>query len=210
VITYSRVAHSVFEVAFMPWMRRLVRGPVVSGLPAGVPAHLPLLLAANHTSWWDGFLLRSLQRRLRPHASLFTVMLESELRRRPFFRLMGVVGIDPDSPASIRKLLRFVHSRRKEEDDFVFSFFPQGRIRPSTVRPLEFRPGIGAVARALAPVAILPVGIHFEMLEHPSPTAFLRCGPLFTSEDGGLDIASLSNAVEFQIDSIRRQLEVRA
>ena len=207
MITYSRAAHRVFDVAFIPWMRHLVRGPVVSGLPSVVPPHLPLLLAANHTSWWDGFLLRSVQRRLRPGASLFTVMLESELRLRPFFRLMGVVGIDPDSAASIRRLLRFVRSRRQEDSDFVFSFFPQGRIQPSSARPLEFRPGIGAIVRALAPVAILPVGIHFEMLAHPSPTAFMRCGPLLTSDDGRLDITSLSNAVECQIDAIRLQLE---
>ena len=83
-----------FELFFRPWRDARVR-TLVAGLPADLPRGVPLLLAANHVSWWDPFTLREMQRALRPGAPFFTVMLEAELARRPFFRRMGVVGLDP-------------------------------------------------------------------------------------------------------------------
>lgn len=201
---HSRTTHALFDLAFLPWMRRRLNGPLIAGAPRHVPEGIPLLLVANHCSWWDGFLLRELQRRVRPGARLYTVMLESELRGRPFFRWMGVIGLEPKSRASLRTLLRFAHTHRTAPEGVVLSFFPQGRIQASTARPLEFQTGVRAVARRLAPVAILPVAIHFEMLNRPAPSAFLSCATMRRSEDGFLDVERLADVVARELDAIRQ------
>src|SRR5947208_2199405 len=76
-----------FELAWRPWMRSRLHVRI-GQMPATLSADVPLLLVANHTSWWDGFVLRELQRRLRPDAPLYTLMSSAELARFPALRLM--------------------------------------------------------------------------------------------------------------------------
>jgi 1-acyl-sn-glycerol-3-phosphate acyltransferase len=189
-----------FEAFFRPWRDARVR-TLVAGLPADLPRGVPLLLAANHVSWWDPFTLRELQRALRPDAPFHTVMLEAELARRPFFRRLGVVGLDPASPASLRGCIRQLRQLLKERPDGAVCFFPQGRIWPSFRRPLGFRGGIGLLARELGPLVILPVGLHVEPLNATRPTVFASAAaPLRV--DGRLDVAELERAVEGEVDAV--------
>jgi 1-acyl-sn-glycerol-3-phosphate acyltransferase len=189
-----------FELFFRPWRDARVR-TLVAGLPHDLPPGVPLLLAANHVSWWDPFTLREVQRVLRPSAPFFTVMLEAELARRPFFRRLGVVGLDPASPASLRACIRQLRRLLRERPDGAVCFFPQGRIWPSFRRPLGFRPGIGLVARALAPLVVLPIGLHVEPLSATRPTVFASAGEPITVDDH-LDPADVESAVQGEVDAI--------
>jgi len=187
-----------FELLFRRWMRRRVHAVRVAGLPGRDAPAGPLLLAANHVSWWDGFVLREAQRVLRPGAPLYTLMSEAELGRFPFFRRLGVVGIDGASPSSVTRALRLLEARLRERPDSVVVFFPQGRIWPSHRRPLGFRRGVELFARRL-PVLVLPVGVHAEPLHTVSPTFFVSMGdPL----DGAPEAAALERRVEAQLDAI--------
>jgi hypothetical protein len=66
-----------FELFFRPWRDARVR-TLAAGLPRGLLDGVPLLLAANHVSWWDPFTLRDVQRALRPSAPFFRVMPRPE------------------------------------------------------------------------------------------------------------------------------------
>lgn len=201
---FSPTAVGAFELFFRPWMRRRVNAVRMAGLPGpGLPAG-PLLLAANHVSWWDGFILREVQRVLRPRAPMYTVMAEAELRRFPYFRRLGVVGVEGASPLSVARALRLLKSRLRERPDAVVVFLPQGRIWPSHRRPLGFRRGVELFARHLSTI-ILPVGLHAEPLNTISPTFFVAAGePL----DGAWRVAELERRVEAQLDAIHALLAV--
>lgn len=195
---FSPAAVGAFEAFFRPWMRGRVRAVHITGLPEALPPTRPLLLAANHVSWWDGFLLRELQRALRPAAPIYTVMSRAELARFPYFHLMGVVGIDGTSPGATAHALRLLAARLQERPDSVVVFFPQGRIWPSHRRPLGFRAGVELFVRRLSPL-VVPVGVHSEPLNGVSPRFFLSAGePL----DGMGDAAALERAVEAQLDAV--------
>lgn len=173
---YSPGVWAGFEFFFRPWMRRRLDGIHVRGGEgtAWLP-DLPVLLVANHVSWWDGFLLREVHRRIRPGAPLHVVMTERELRRNPVFRWMGAVPLD-DGPLAARRLLNDLQERRRARHDVVIGFFPQGRIWPSHRRPLGFRRGVTWLAARLAPIAVVPVGLHLEPLNRPGPAAFVSVG----------------------------------
>lgn len=204
----QRLAWTAFELGFQPWMRRRVHVRA-TGLPAPDDARLPLVLAANHVSWWDGFVLREIQRALRPRAPFWPVMLERELARRPFFRALGAVGIDAASPATIRRAMRTLERRRAARPDGVIAYFPQGRMWPTSRRPLGFRRGIELVASRLAPVRVLPVALHVEPLNTPAPTVFVLGGtPVHVSADDArsLDHTRLEAEVEKLLDVLHRFL----
>ena len=197
---WSPAAVRAFELFFRPWRDARIRTRL-AGLPARLPPDVPLLLAANHVSWWDPFTLREVQRARRPGAPFFTVMLEAELARRPFFRRMGVVGLDPASPASLRACIRQLRRLLYAHPDGSICFFPQGRIWPSFKRPLAFRPGIGLLARELAPLVVLPIGLHVEPLSATRPTVFASAAQPMRVDDR-LDPADVESVVERELDAI--------
>lgn len=205
-VGFSPFAAAVFELALSPVRRLLLRGPLTGRLPVVDPG-VPVVLAANHTSWWDGFLLRDVQKRLRPGARLFTVVLERELRRRPFLRWMGCVGVEPGNGVSVLRLFRLLRQERRRDADSVFAVFPQGRIWPSGRRPLGFERGVSVLCSMIAPVIVVPVGIHLEPLNRAAPTAFIAIGKPQTWTSGQPDCRKLEAAVEHELDRIRRFLD---
>jgi 1-acyl-sn-glycerol-3-phosphate acyltransferase len=194
---FSPLAVRAFEAFFRPWRDRRVR-TLMAGLPAHLPPDVPLLLAANHVSWWDGFVLREVQRSLRPGAPLYTVMSAAELARFPWFRRMGVVGVDPASPGSVARALGFLRARLRERPESTVVFFPQGRIWPSHRRPLGFQRGVEVFARRLS-TRVLPVGIHAEPLNTAAPTFFVSVGE---GVDAPLSAGELERRVEVELDAI--------
>ena len=144
----------------------------------------PLVLVANHCSWWDGFLLAELQKQIRPGRAFYTIMLESELRQRPFFRKIGAIGIDPRNSASVaRAFLDLRQICQADDHGPVIAFFPQGRIQPQRCRPLNFKPGIELLTKVLRPAQVLPVALSIEPLRAPKPTAFVKTGSLWRADD---------------------------
>lgn len=190
-----------FEKVFLPWMRTRVRAIHVAGAQL-VPQDRPLLFVANHASWWDGFLLRAVQRITRPSAHFVIVMEREQLERFTFFRRLGAVGIEPGSARSTVATINELRRRVRNRPDTVVTFFPQGRIWPSTRRPLGFLPGVELFARRME-ADVVPLGLHLEPLKHVSPTAFLSVGP---PHPPNVTAAALEEAVEAEIDAILAHL----
>ena len=198
----THLAWTVFDAAFGPFRRRALSSVLLAAPPAELPRG-PIVFVANHVSWWDGFLLRELQRSIAPTALPSTVMLERELRKRPVLRALGAIGIEPGRVGSLREAVRTLEERRARLGDrFCLFYFPQGRIWPSYRRPLGFVPGLSRIVRRLAPITIVPVAIHLEPLNRLAPTACVRAGrPLLLVRDGA--VASeheLEQRVEEQLD----------
>lgn len=170
----------------------------------------PLILVGNHVSWFDGFLLREVQRRLRPRSVFRTVMLSSELQWNPVLRLLGGTGFDPERPLSLRGVIRTLRSAKENDPrptGLVVSFFPQGRIYPSFRRPLGFAAGIELLAHSLAPCRVMGVGIHLEPGNRVAPSAFLHASPpRLVDGSGRLRVALLEEDVREALDRIHHHL----
>ncbi len=181
-------------------MKRRIAGVHIAGLPHVLDPDRPLIVVSNHVSWWDGFLLRAVQLRLRPHAPLHSVMLQRELKGKPFLKALGAVGIDPLNPASVKRAVAVLSERMRRRPDSMVLYFPQGEIRPSHARPLGFLRGIELFARHLPSADILPIGIHLEPLNTVSPHAFISAGELRDSRV--VKASELEHEVERQLDHI--------
>jgi 1-acyl-sn-glycerol-3-phosphate acyltransferase len=201
---YSPTALRAFQRVFEPWRRRRLEPTAIGPLPE-LPDDVPLLLVANHVSWWDGFALLDVRDRIRPRVPFRVAMAAAELGRLPFFHLLGCVAVSAGSVASVRTLLRTLAELRARDPSSIFVWFPQGAIWPSFRRPLGFRRGIERVVSRLAPVAVLPVGIHCEPLHRRRPTFFVSVGePMDPAL--AFSAAAIETAVEARLDTNHEQL----
>ena len=162
----------------------------------------PLVLYANHESWWDGFLLLPLTIKFGQNYRL--MMEEINLRRYWFFRKAGVFGVDLESAAG--RSASLLHAARLLREPVVrrtLILFPQGRLcSPYESFPV-FRDGVSALAR-LAGGGAMPVGIRIVHGRYPRPEAFLEAGPVLRASSAP-DKEALHAALRAALERLERR-----
>jgi len=189
-------------------MRRDFADVLMWGRWPTITPDLPILLIANHLSWWDGFFLWRIQRKIAPQAPVYTVMLAREFHQTFWFKWVGMLPITPGSTASLRALLKRLTSfcQKPQRPAVVCSFFPQGVIKPSFARPLGFADGLASIAQAMAPVNVVPIGIHVEPLCAREPKAFLAVGESFVHQAGRLNVKQVEQSLTATLDDLLSRL----
>lgn len=118
----------------------------------------PVVWAANHHSWWDGFMAASV---LRADARTLAVLMDAEnLQSFPFLRRAGAIGTSEPRMA--------LSSLRRGD---VLVIFPEAELRPTG--PLG-PTGAGAqwLARQ-APAALVAVSVRVAMRGHQWPEIYV-------------------------------------
>ncbi len=190
------------EGLFYPVLRRALRrqfhGIAVARLPQtrALLEDASIVVAANHTNWWDGFVLSWVTRVGLPGAGFLLAMEEANLARYGFFRKLGVFGIDlATSRGAALGLRRVVPGLQRGRE--VCWIFPQGRLLHPT-RPVECRPGAGWLARK-AGVPLLPAAVSYEWLIESRPSVFVRFGEPIADPADALALSEAINRLRWQI-----------
>jgi 1-acyl-sn-glycerol-3-phosphate acyltransferase len=189
---------------FVALVRRYVRralarrfdGVFVDGIAdvARVAGERPLLLCANHVSWWDAFVLVLLDEALGTDG--FALMDDANLARLPFFRLLGALPLDVDGGIDARRQLDDA-VRALDRPRRALWIFPQGRQRAAHLRPLGFKPGLRLIASRARKhgAVVVPVALAYPWRQAPVPSVVVRLGlpiePETTSRD---DLTALVEA----------------
>lgn len=166
--------HPGFTRFFGAYLHRLVRHSFqtvwlrrAAAFPSG-----GFVAAANHTSWWDGFIPFLIQRALVPATPFFILMSDRELRRFPFFRWAGAFSIDTGSVRRARSSIQYAGARARAGGGVWI--FPEGVLTPPGAgRP--FTSGCLHAARAGGSV-IVPVALRFALLSAQRPEVFVDIG----------------------------------
>ena len=175
-----------FERVFALYNRHLIgrrfAGLRVAGWESLRPRDAPLLLYANHCSWWDALVIIHLNH-LRGLDG-YAMMEERQLQQYKFFRRLGAFGVRRDSPRNARESLDYITDILRDTPRALW-IFPQGVTLPTDTRPLKLYSGAARVMRNLGKVYAAPVALRYEFLNEAKPHAFARVGPLqlFTAHD---------------------------
>ena len=142
-------------------IRRDLRTHLAGIWVRGTPPRGAAVLAPNHASWWDGYVLVELGWSARHPAQV--MMTDAQLARFPFLRLVGAVG---------QRDVRLV--RRGLRSGGWAVVFPSGEIRhPAQVGPLQ--PGAAWLA-GKERAALVPVAVRVVLRGAQWPEAFVRVG----------------------------------
>jgi 1-acyl-sn-glycerol-3-phosphate acyltransferase len=139
------------------------------------------VLLANHSTWWDVFLVVHLIATLR--ADGYGMMEHFNLTRFRFFRRIGAFSVDRTDPASLRESLDYTLELLARPRATVW-IFPQGKIAPNDARPLAFQPGLRALLTRAGRLRIAPVAIRPEFWQEERPELLVRIGaPRWVEKD---------------------------
>jgi 1-acyl-sn-glycerol-3-phosphate acyltransferase len=169
---FTRRAAQRFARVDVRGLENLAAWSATAGNPPA--SGVPLLLAANHSSWWDAVLpivisLRTLGQ------DAYGMMDEQQLRRYSFFARAGIFSVDRSSPRSAMATLEYAATLLRGTPRVLW-MFPQGMIVPNDRRPIQCETGIARLARMIGECAIVPVAIRYEVGREERPIACASIG----------------------------------
>ena len=157
----------------------------------------------NHNSWWDGLIPFILNQKIF-HQNARGMMEDKQLNRYPFFRRMGVFSINLSSARSSMQSLRYA-IRSMDRPNAALYIYPQGKVVPFATNNLEFKKGIGWLARKLPDADLVPVGIYIHTKESDKPRLEIRVGkPVETDRNHSAD--AINNKLEEELSALLQQL----
>ena len=163
----------------------------------------PLIIYANHTSWWDPMVSTLLASKLLPQKSHYAPMDAVSLARYRILSRIGIFPIDLDSARGAVQLLRTAAAIF--ETNGILWITPQGRFADPRERPLAFKPGLAALAARHPNVPILPLAIEYPFWTERLPEVLLHFGaPLTAASDAQLESALLTTMNDLATLSIAR------
>jgi 1-acyl-sn-glycerol-3-phosphate acyltransferase len=135
----------------------------------------PVIVYANHSSWWDPMVSVLLAHRLLPLRRHYAPMDAAALEKYGILKRIGIFGVDLHS---IRGAARFLRtSLDLLGKGGVLWITPQGRFADPRERPLAFKPGLAALAaRCPNGCTLVPLAIEYPFWNERLPETLLHFG----------------------------------
>ena len=132
---------------------------------------LPILLIANHMSWWDGIWLNYLNARLFKRKFNF-MMLEEQLRKHWYFQYIGGFSVKKGS-RTVVETIKHAAELLSDNHNLVL-MFPQGEIHSLYNDHFVFETGIEHIlARLQKQIHIVFVANMVDYLSRPKPGLYV-------------------------------------
>lgn len=132
--------------------------------------NMPVLIIANHFSWWDGFIANYLNNLLFQRR-FHIMMLEEQLRQRMFLNKAGAYSIKKNS-RDVVNTLNYTVELMKDKNNIVV-MYPQGSIQSVYHYPLEFEKGVEAILNRSQEVDVYFLVALVDYFSHRKPALTL-------------------------------------
>lgn len=132
----------------------------------------PVLLIANHFSWWDGFIGNYLSFK-HFHKKFHVMMLEEQLEQRMFLNKGGAYSIKKSS-RSVLESLSYTAELLSSPENLVM-LFPQGHFESLYHRDFHFDRGIRRILDQCRETPGIVFNVNLiDYFSKPAPTLFIR------------------------------------
>lgn len=130
----------------------------------------PILILANHQSWWDGFWLNYFNEKI-THRKLYFMMLEEQLLKYKFFNKIGGFSIRKNSKDAVCSI-NYTIKLLENPQNAVF-LFPQGEIQSIYVDYIHFEKGISRIINKSNNIQVLFICNFVEYFSYQKPSLFM-------------------------------------
>ncbi|HEY0657804.1 MAG TPA: lysophospholipid acyltransferase family protein [Pyrinomonadaceae bacterium] len=136
----------------------------------------PLIIYANHSSWWDG--LTAFQLSYQAGLESYLMMEEKQLKKLRLFRRLGAFSVVRENNREALKSIDYAIETLQQNTESALWIFPQGEILPNDARPLRFYNGLARIIKSFEKSSILCAAIRYEFLGEYKPDIFVKIGKL--------------------------------
>jgi len=178
----SSITLRLFTRIVRMYFRRHFRSVMVQHVERLATASGPLIVYANHSSWWDPMMSILLAQTLLPGCKHYAPMDADALARYPILRKVGIFPVEMTTARGAAQFLKTGCAILREGG--VLWITPQGRFADPRAWPLAFKPGLAALALRVPEAAIVPVAIEYTFWDERLPEALLHVGPVVTVDQG--------------------------
>ena len=146
----------------------------------------PLIVYANHSSWWDPMISIFLAESFMPHRNHYAPMDAEALTRYGILRRVGVFPVEMKTVRGAAQLIRTGEAILRRGG--VLWITPQGQFVDARCKPLIFKPGLASLATRVSDsttsCVVLPLAIEYPFWNERLPEVLLCFGyPLEVAAD---------------------------
>ena len=149
----------------------------------------PLIIYANHASWWDPLTFIVLSHHVLPTASHYAPMDAAALKHYGVLRKLGLFAVENGTPRGAAQFLRAARVILATPNSVLW-VTPEGRFTDMRTRPAVFRPGLAALVARLGACTLVPLAFEYTFWDERLPEILASWGPALQISDGRLRTAT--------------------
>jgi 1-acyl-sn-glycerol-3-phosphate acyltransferase len=187
-VTYRLFAHVVKR-----YFRRHFRSVMTQRAELLEKTPGPLIVYANHSSWWDPMLCLLLARSYLPAHKHYAPMDAEALKRYPILKKIGMFPVETATATGVLGFLRTSEAILRAGG--VLWLTPQGRFADVREFPLRFKPGLAILAARMPGLSLLPMAIEYTFWDERLPETLVRFGDVVRFDEN-LDKTEITHLLE--------------
>jgi hypothetical protein len=170
--------HKISKIIFDIYLQRLFKKNfysfyLINEIPK-LDLDKPIILAPNHSTWWDGFLAYYLNE-IYFKKRFYIMILEESLSRYKFFQKLGGFSINQNSPKAIIKSLDYTINILKNDRNSLFTIFPQGILMPYFIEDYQLAKGLEKIVEKVGnKVNLIFATFNIFYLKEEKPEVFFN------------------------------------
>lgn len=178
------------------------------GAPALDLTGRPVVVAANHPSWWDPMLFLFLHDQWFPGRPSYGPMDAAALEKYRLFESLGAYGVER---GTLRGAARFLEVTRAllDRPESVVWITAQGEFEDPRDRPVRLRRGLAHAVAGRPGVAVVPLALEYPFWDERAPQALGRTGTTLSWSPGERPQA-FARRVEVELESTMDRLALDA
>lgn len=184
----SKRALGLFSIYLRWYVRRHFHSLRVAHAGRIPPQAQPLILFANHASWWDPLTAMLLAQAILPLRQHYAPMDATALEHYSIFRPMGFFPVDNASARGAAQLLR-AGAQVLARPGSVLWITPESQFQDVRQRPIVFRPGLGALMSRTGRMTCVPIAIEYAFWNERLPEILVNVGEPLEIADGTMEDA---------------------
>jgi 1-acyl-sn-glycerol-3-phosphate acyltransferase len=135
----------------------------------------PLIVYANHASWWDPLAFIVISRYFLPTARHYAPMDAAALKHYGFLRKLGLFPLQTGTRRGAAQFLRAANEILSTPNSILW-LTPEGRFTDMRTRPAIFRPGLAALVARLGACTLVPLAFEYTFWDERLPEILISCG----------------------------------
>lgn len=170
---HNRLLRKIFNVYIDYQLKKFFKDFYLIGEVPDLKDKKSVLVLPNHFSWWDGFFVDLIHRKLFGDYKIYMMVLENTIKRYWFFNKIGAFTINQNNPKDVIKSFSYASKLLNDKKNFVV-IFPQGELQSYSTN-VKIKSGVlHLILRRNSNFHVMFLAMKIEFTYEKKPNVYFR------------------------------------